>query len=658
MPEPGSRPTPNPVVSESNGLRRGRSTANPATVPGPRKLTPPIPTGLLGTLAALPEELVLPSVLESLNRLHGGLGCVLFRVESGIALSADELGDEASGGIALVPELSVPAPVLNERFLQASGDLLGKACEPVARESVKSGEAVVAEARLAGGRCVVVAVPSMEGGQAGAVLCRVQEIQHRGEAAALAALQMAGLLRLVSLARTETGRMRSRFGRIAALIELPGAAASGIDFAECARRLANHLRDLFGCETVALSLKSWRGHRLVAVSGETGPVESHSLGRRALFSHLAEAAQQGRTLLYRRDGHHGGGPSAAPIAIPLREWFDPAVSVCLPLVDAGGTTRGAWLFLWKTEPPDLDETRVLIEAAGPEVGPLLTLLHRAKPGPVLGPLVRLWKRGTQNTRRALGVAAIVAGLAALAPLSYPVRATCELQPVVRRVIAAPFDGVLMRATARAGEVVTEGQLLAEMDGRELRSQLAEAIANRERAAKESDQALAEGRIAEARMAELEAEGLSHEIELLEYRRRNLELRSPINGIILRGDLERSEGAPMRVGDPLFEVGPLEWLVAEIAVDATDVPLVKPGARVTVKFESHANDSLTSRILRVSPKSEWIEDRNVFLCEAEIANPRGLLRAGLEGKAKIEGPRRPLAWIWARDAWLALRYHFW
>lgn len=658
MPDSGPRPLPNSVVPETAGLRRGRGSPPPGAEAGLRKLTPPIPVAVLGALAELSEEQVLPSAFDALNRLHGGLGCVHFRVEFEVALSADELGDEVSGGIELLPDLAVPAAVLNERFLQASGDLLAKACEPVAREAVKAGDAVVAETRLAGGRCLVVAVPSMEDGRPSSVICRAQELQHRGEAAGLAALQMAGLLRLVSLTRSEADRMRSRFGRVAALIELPGAAANEVDFAGCSRRLANHLREIFGCEMVALSLKSWRGHRLVAVSGETGPVESHSPGRRALFSHLAEAAQQGRTLLYRRDGHHGAGPSAAPVAIPLREWFDPAVSICLPLIDAAGTTRGAWLFLWKSDPPDLEEKRVLIEAAGPEVAPLLSLLHRAKPGPVLGPAIRLWKRGTKNTRRALGVAAGIAALAAFAPLPYPVRATCELQPVVRRVIAAPFDGVLLHATARAGEVVTEGQLLAEMDGRELRSQLAEAIANRERAAKESDQALAEGRIAESRMAALEAEGLAKEIELLEYRRSHLEVRSPINGLILRGDLERSEGAPMRVGDALFEVGPLERLVAEIAVDATDVPLVKPGARVTVKFESHANDTITSTILRVAPKSEWIEDRNVFLCEAEIANPEGTLRAGLEGKAKIEGPRRPLVWIWARDAWLALRYHLW
>lgn len=617
-----------------------------------------MPVGLLGALAHLPEEPLLASALDAVNRLHGGLGCALFRVESEMALSADELGDERSGGIVLRPEGSAPAALLRDRFLQAAGDLLAKACEPVARDAAASGEAIVAEARLAGGRCLVVALPAMEEGRVATVLCRAQELSHRGEAAALAALQMAGLLRQLAMSRSETGRIRSRFERVSALIELVGAASDGVDFEECARRLANHLREIFECETVALSLKTWRGHRLAAVSGETGPVESHSPGRRAILSHLSEAAQQKRTLLYRRDGHRGGGPSAAPVALPLRECFNPAVSLCLPFLDAAGASHGAWLFLWKTEPAGFEEKRVLLEAAGPEVAPLLGLLHRAKPGPVLGPFVRLWKRGTRNARRAVRILAAALAAAAFVPLPYPVRATCELQPVVRRVIAAPFDGVLLRATARAGEVVAAGQLLAEMDGRELRSQLAEAVANRERAAKESDQALAEGRVAEARMAALEAEGLGHQIELLEYRRGHLEVRSPIDGLILRGNLERSEGAPMRVGDPLFEVGPLERLVAEIAVDANDVSLVRTGARASLKFESHANGTLVSAILRVAPKSEWIDDRNVFLCEAEIGNGDGALRAGLEGKAKIEGPRRPLVWIWGRDAWLALRYHLW
>ncbi|MBP6783138.1 MAG: HlyD family secretion protein, partial [Verrucomicrobiales bacterium] len=120
----------------------------------------------------------------------------------------------------------------------------------------------------------------------------------------------------------------------------------------------------------------------------------------------------------------------------------------------------------------------------------------------------------------------------------------------------------------------------------------------------------------------------------------------------------SEGAPLRVGDALFEVGPLDRLVAEVAVPATDVSLVTAGAKVRLKLESYVNSTVESVILRVAPKSEWVDDRNVFICEVEIENPGGSLRAGLKGRGKVDGPRRPLLWILCRDAWLALRYHFW
>jgi hypothetical protein len=597
--------------------------------------------------------------MELVQQIHGGLGCAVFRVEDAIGLTAsDGSAAEAGSGPVLQPEISLPGAGPRERLLHAAPELLLRACQPIARDALEKGEAILGESSLAGVRCLVMALPCYEGGRVAAVLCRAQDPSHRGEAAPLAALQTAGLLRLVAGTRAESRRIRSRFGKVAAFVELLGSSAGGLDFAECSRRLANHLRETLGCELVALSLRDWRGHRLAAVSGETGPAEGHSPGRRALLSHLSEALDQRRPLLYRRGGDRDAAPSAAPVALGLREWFDPALSLCVPLVEAGDKARGAWVFLWKEEPADFEERRALIEAATPEVAPLLHLLHRGKPGAALGTLLRLWNRGSLTARRLWMGLAFAALVAALLPLPYPVRATCELQPVVRRVIAAPFDGILLRSAARAGEVVREGQLLAEMDGRELRSQLAEAVANRERAAKEADQLLAQGRVAESRMAALEAEGLAHQIELLDYRRRHLEVRSPIDGILLQGDLERSEGAPLRVGDPLFEVGPLERLVAEVAVPATDVALVRPGAKVTLKLESHANGTLRSALDRVAPKSEWREDRNVFLCEAEVANLDGALRAGLKGKARVEGPRRPLLWIWGRDAWLALRYRLW
>lgn len=626
--------------------------------PAGRKISAPLPPAVLGHLGALGDQASVSASLDALNQLHGGWGCVVFRVEESLALPAAGADVNAkSPRIVAGIEAISPAAALRERFHQAAGELLALACESAAAQAVESKEPLAVESELAGQRCLIIALPVIDCGEVTACLCRAQPPNQRGDATALAGLQMASVLRTLSKARAETRRIRSRFGKVAAFVELLAAAEGGVDFAECARRLANHLREVLECDTVALAVRGrFGGPKLAAVSGETGPAETQSPGRRALLAHLTEAIHRKQPLTTHRVAA-GKNPDAEG-AVSLREWFDPALSLCFPLTDAQGKLRGGWLFLWNCEPDDVEEKQALIKAATPEVAPLLSLLHRAKPGPALGAILRLWQRGTLSQRRLVtwAVAALLA--AGLIPLPYPVRSSCELQPVVRRVIAAPFDGILQRSVARAGDVVKSGQLLAELDGREIRSQLAEAVARREKALKESDLALAQDRIADARVAAFEAEGLGHEIALLESRQEHLQVRSPIDGIVLQGDLERSEGAPLRVGDPLFEVGPLDRLVAEIAVEATDISLVSPGAEVSLKLEAAARKTVTSELLRVSPKSEWIGDQNVFVCEAEIENTGGELRAGLKGKAKIAGPRRPLLWIWARDAWLALRYRLW
>lgn len=635
--------------------KRARVAASSAVAP--RKLTPALPVGALGQLIDLPSDRILPVSLDVIGKLHGGWGTVIFSVEDAVALAAAGLDDLAeTPACALAVDAALPSRVLRERFLQAAGDVLVRTCEAAAHQVVKTREALSVPSELAGQACLVMSIPLVENGKVAAVICRVHDLSQKGEAAPLAALQALGLLRSIAGLRTDNRMISSRFGKVAAFVELLAASEGGIDFAECARRLANHLRETLECDTVALSVNHWGKQRLAGVSGEAGPVESHSPGRRALLGHLSEAAHRGQPLLVRRQATGSPGQSAGMAG--LREWFDPAVAYCLPLIDANGKTRGGWLFLWNDEPEAFEEKQSLIKAASPEVAPLLALLKKAKPGAAMGGFLRLWKKGSRFQRRAAMVAAAAVLIAMCIPLPYPVSATCELQPVVRRVIAAPFDGILQRSAARAGEVVEEGQLLAEMDGREIRSQLAEALAQRERALRESDTATAAGRIAEGRIAALEAEGLGHQIELLEYRQRHLEVRSPIAGLVLQGDLERSEGAPLRVGDTLFEVGPLDRLVAEVAVPAADVSLVKTGAKVKLKLESHVNGTAESVLLRVAPKSEWIEDRNVFICEAEIENPDGALRAGLKGKARVDGPARPLLWILCRDAWLALRYYLW
>ena len=69
-------------------------------------------------------------------------------------------------------------------------------------------------------------------------------------------------------------------------------------------------------------------------------------------------------------------------------------------------------------------------------------------------------------------------------------------------------------------------------------------------------------------------GLDLKLELLESRSKKLEIKSPIRGIVLRGDQKRAEGMPVTLGQNLFEVAPLDKMVVEVAIPERDFTQAK------------------------------------------------------------------------------------
>ena len=110
----------------------------------------------------------------------------------------------------------------------------------------------------------------------------------------------------------------------------------------------------------------------------------------------------------------------------------------------------------------------LIETAATPVGSCLALLRRAERG-----WLQKKMSGVRETLRRKWSRVVLAGAALLVaamflPLPYRVKCDCELQPVVRRYVAAPFDATLERSYVEPGDLVSKEQLLAQIDGREIR----------------------------------------------------------------------------------------------------------------------------------------------------------------------------------------------
>jgi RND family efflux transporter MFP subunit len=225
--------------------------------------------------------------------------------------------------------------------------------------------------------------------------------------------------------------------------------------------------------------------------------------------------------------------------------------------------------------------------------------------------------------------------------------------VTRRIVSAPYDGILELTYAESGDIVSEGELLARMDAREIRWELSTATAEHSQAVKQFDSELAAENIAKAQLAKMEAERLKRKQELLRHREENHELKAPMNGMVLNGSVDKLNGAAVRMGQPLFEVAELNPLRLELSVPAEDYFHVRPGQSVSVSFDDFDGETLEGQIVRIRPRSEVRNDKNVFIAELEVPSPDLRLRPGIDGSATIIGDKHSIAWNTFHKAWEAL-----
>ena len=316
--------------------------------------------------------------------------------------------------------------------------------------------------------------------------------------------------------------------------------------------------------------------------------------------------------------------------------------VACPLINNDGKTVGAIVVEFESDQYAASALQFLTAAAGPIASTLHSIRESSQ---------SLSERMRTRIRRTIGgqtlsvFAAVAVAVSAvmLIPVDYRVTCEAELQPVKRRFIAAPFDAPLNKCFVEPGDVVQAGQLLAELDGRELRWELAGIRADIGKATKERNTFLSERKSGEAAIARHEIERLQNREAVLLARTKNLEIRSPQAGIVVAGDLKDTEGVPLETGQSLFEIAPLDRMTIEVAVPEDDIRHVTDGMTVRLVLDSAPADVVDAQIERLHPRSEVRDDENVFLAEAVVENTDGRFRPGMKGQAKVSTGSQALGW---------------
>jgi len=311
-----------------------------------------------------------------------------------------------------------------------------------------------------------------------------------------------------------------------------------------------------------------------------------------------------------------------------------------------------------------DREREFCRLVGTVIGPLVEFKRRddrwigAKVAEVVHHgIQRLVGPGHLGVKLGTVAAATAAAVLLFAQADYRVTAAATLEGSVQRVVSAPIQGYIAQAGARAGDHVGEGEVLARLDDRALKVERTRWVSEREQRLKEYQRALAENDRTRIQVLRAEIEQSQARIDLIEEQLARTEIRSPFDGIVVRGDLSQMLGAPVQRGDLLFEVAPLDDYRILLKVDERDIGDIAVGQDGTLILSSLPSLSLAFHISKLTPISTAEEGHNVFRVEAQLVDKNPAIRPGMQGYGKVSiGPRK-LIYIattrtsqWLRMAW--------
>ena len=241
---------------------------------------------------------------------------------------------------------------------------------------------------------------------------------------------------------------------------------------------------------------------------------------------------------------------------------------------------------------------------------------------------------------------------------YRVTAPAHLEGKIQRAIVAPFDGYITAAHVRAGETVATGDVIAELDIEELLLQQQRYAAEKNEHVRQYRKALSKRDKTQAHIFKAQVSQADAQLELLQKKIERSSLVSALDGVIISGDLSRSLGAPVKTGDLLFEVAPLDEYRLIIFVDEKQVIDVQPGQGGTLTLNALPGSTLPLVVHKVSPVFSEDEKGIAYRVEAQLAEHFAGLRPGMEGVAKIDIDRRSFGWIYLHELFDVIRLWAW
>lgn len=314
-----------------------------------------------------------------------------------------------------------------------------------------------------------------------------------------------------------------------------------------------------------------------------------------------------------------------------------------------------------------EEERLIAESVAALLGPVMELKRQGRrwiggrlaDGTLHVLRVLLGKRRLSWKLLAIALAALALA-AATVHGPFRLQADAVLRGDVQRAAVAPFAGYIAEGRLRAGDRVAAGDEIARLDDTDLRLEELRWRSEVERLKSQQRSALAQHDRAQVALIEAQIAQAVAQLDLTEAKLARTRILAPIDGIIVSGDLSQKLGAPVQLGEVLFEIAPLQAFRVDIYLDERDLRHAGVGQQGRLALTGQPSEGLPFEVTRITPMAEVHGGANTFRLEARLDAAGQGLRPGMEGVAKIDAGRALLVWVWSRRLvdWLRVTAWTW
>ncbi|HZF17707.1 MAG TPA: efflux RND transporter periplasmic adaptor subunit [Steroidobacteraceae bacterium] len=218
--------------------------------------------------------------------------------------------------------------------------------------------------------------------------------------------------------------------------------------------------------------------------------------------------------------------------------------------------------------------------------------------------------------------------------------TATLEADGEAVVVAKVGGEVKRILVEEGQSVREGQVLAVLDGDQLRLQLEQSAANLqklERDYQRNSDLHAKGLVAESAVdnvkSDLDALRASHDIAKLQLS--YTEIRAPIAGVVAERNIK--VGNTIQPNTVVFKVTDMEPLLAYVHAPERELRLLSPGQSAQIAVDAMPGQVFIGKIARVSPVVD--PATGTFKITVEVDDPTAKLKPGMFARVGVVYERR-------------------